>query len=171
MPVIQHDDNTSCRLQHAVDLVDGFLSIRSMMKDAKRVDNVEGVVGKREPFSIRNLGIPGHTIHGKSFLYQFDACRGEIDACHKSSSPGKLEQVCPQSASYFEQAFAFESVELHYPTHEWLRFVAIALHFVVELPRPANKMSKLRPARIGVPVFPNLLLQFFVIPFHQFKLL
>src|SRR3954469_7982874 len=78
--MIEHHDQPTARLEHAIDLVDHRLRVGDVVEHPHRTDDVEMIVGERQMLPIDlDEGAPQSALR-KPFAAQVDGGRGGIDA-------------------------------------------------------------------------------------------
>ena len=155
MPVVEHYDGSPSGFQHTVDLRDGALSVRGMMKDAERVDDVEGAIRKREVLRVCHERIHRELVQGELAPYEINAALGEVNARDACTSSRELQKISPKAAANLKKILASIPPEAGDSIHERLCPVTEPFHLIEELLRPGFEGGELSPARSGIPVFPD----------------
>lgn len=113
---IQHDDRLAARLEHPVDLGQRGFRVVRVVRNAVRIDDVEGVVAERQALGIplnRDATVRGRLQQRKLHRRRAHAVQREIDAGHVGAVERKHRRMGAGARPDFQNGLAGELGKRH----------------------------------------------------------
>jgi len=140
-PVVDLENRVAARLEDAPALGDEALRVRRVLDDAVRVDQIEGLVRKRQVLSAGDLKVAGQPLLLKIGFGELDGGRGHIDPARQGASAREPRQIDGGAAAHLEDPLPRVSVEAN-ESRQVMEFLEVVLVEVVEESPGADGMLR-----------------------------
>ena len=153
---MEDDGRPAAGLQHPVALLDEPLRVGRVLDDSVRVDEIEGVVWKRQRFAVGDAEVAAQPLLFEVGACEIDRRAGNVDPGNIGAALRKPGQVDASATPDLENAAPSVTVKADETRQVMKLLEVILIEVVEESARPDGMTRDLEIVDVLIPVRPNV---------------